>query len=102
MSTTPVEQRTADHVLCFIRQIGVEHQVLKLLAIAVLGLLIELVLEKLGDYFHFSDSTLENHANSFHRRRRMERKNGSETTSSISNISTICTMIPCRKLEWNM
>ena len=101
VSAAAIEQRAAHCVLRFVGQIGIKNDAFELFAIAIVFFLVKLVLQKLGDDFRFSDAALENHATSFHRRPRMECKNGSETTSSISNMSMICTTITCRKLEWN-
>src|SRR6185312_13338093 len=91
-----IEQRAANTVLRVVGEIRVEHDGFKFLAIAIIFFLVELILQELGNYFRFSNAALDNHAASFHRKPRMERKNGSETTSSIS---MICTTITCRKLE---
>src|SRR3954467_6546286 len=99
VSAPPIQQRTANGVLCFVGQVRIENHAFELFAILVILFLVKLVLQKFGKNFRFSDATLENHATSFHRRRAMERKNGSETMSSIRTLSHICTTITCRKSE---
>src|SRR5438270_7264046 len=96
-----IKQSAAHGILCFVGQVGIEDNAFEFFAIAIVFFLVKLVFQKFGDNFRFGDAALENHATSFHRRVLMERKKGSETRSSISNISIICTTITCRKLECN-
>src|SRR5262249_45224354 len=83
MSAASIKQRTADRILTLVGQVRIKDQALELFPIAVIFLLVELVFQKLGQYFRFSNAAFEDHAASFHRRLLMERKNGRETTSSI-------------------
>src|SRR5262249_9267375 len=56
VSAPPKEQSPAQRVAHLVGKVGVEHDVLKLLAVLMELLLVELVLQELGDDFRFSNA----------------------------------------------